>query len=197
MSDLTDFFGEPAANGAMPDVMCDLETMGTRPDAPIVAIGAATFDVDTYTIGKHFYVRVDLQSCVDQGARMDPSTVLWWMQQSDDARREITSGQRMPISQALVSLDKWLRENSGPETATKIWGNGSDFDCVILKEHYLRVGLEPPWRFWNSRCFRTIAARYANIEKGERKGMHHNALDDAIFQIEHLFKIRRVLKGQK
>ena len=199
MTDLNDFFGELASKRVMPDVMLDLETMGTRPDSPIVAIGAVTFDVDTYTIGQHFYARVDLQSAVDLGARMDPSTVIWWMQQSDDARREITSGNRFHINEALQDFENWLREYTGPVTATKIWGNGATFDNVILKEHYLRSSpnIEPPWKFWNDRCFRTVAARYANIEKDERKGTHHKAIDDAIFQVEHLFKIRRVLKGAR
>jgi len=68
-------------------IMIDLETMGTRPDAPIIAIGAVSFDVDTDWVWRTFYVNIDLQSAVSAGAKIDPSTVMWWMKQSDEARR--------------------------------------------------------------------------------------------------------------
>ena len=48
----------------MNDVMLDLETMGTGPDAAIVAIGAIAFDVHTRTIGPSFYIPVELRSSV-------------------------------------------------------------------------------------------------------------------------------------
>ena len=73
------------------EVMLDLETMGNGPDAAIVAIGAVAFDIETATISpRGFYVRVDLESAIGSGGVMDPSTVIWWLQQSDEAREEIT-----------------------------------------------------------------------------------------------------------
>lgn len=179
----------------MPDVMLDLETAGTRPDAPIIAIGAVTFDMKNGVLGERFYITVDLASCVQQGARIDPSTFMWWLQQSDKARQGVVGGMQMHISEACVAFKDWLYEHSAPQNAVKPWGNSSSFDCTILKEHYFRAGLEAPWAFWNERCFRTLAAMYPNIER-KHTGTVHNALDDAISQAEHLILIRKTLQGK-
>ncbi|WP_410007959.1 3'-5' exoribonuclease domain-containing protein, partial [Klebsiella pneumoniae] len=55
-------------------VMVDLETMGKKHNAPIVAIGAVFFDPATGSIGESFYKVVCLESSVNWGAVIDPST---------------------------------------------------------------------------------------------------------------------------
>jgi exodeoxyribonuclease VIII len=70
------------------DVMVDLETMGTSHTAPIIAIGAVVFGNNATHDNEEFYETISLQSAVDSGAVIQPSTVLWWMQQSDEARAE-------------------------------------------------------------------------------------------------------------
>jgi len=67
----------------MNNIMLDLETMGNGNNAAIIAIGAVKFDQD---ITDRFYKTIDLDSSVDVGLEIDPSTVLWWMKQGDDAR---------------------------------------------------------------------------------------------------------------
>jgi hypothetical protein len=68
--------------------MIDLETMGNKPNAPIVSIGAVFFDPSTGELGG-FYRVVSLKSSVDGGAIPDPETIMWWMQQSEEARMAI------------------------------------------------------------------------------------------------------------
>ena len=70
-------------------VMVDLETMGKKHNAPIVAIGAVVFDPATGSIGESFYKVVCLESSVNWGAVIDPSTVIWWLKQSSEARSAI------------------------------------------------------------------------------------------------------------
>ncbi|HHE8470041.1 TPA: 3'-5' exoribonuclease, partial [Klebsiella pneumoniae] len=70
-------------------VMVDLETMGKKYNAPIVAIGAVVFDPATGSIGESFYKVVCLESSVNWGAVIDPSTVIWWLKQSSEARSAI------------------------------------------------------------------------------------------------------------
>lgn len=178
-----------------PDVMIDLETMGKRPSAPIIAIGACSFNLQTLTLGERFYVNVDLQSSVANGAVVDPGTVIWWMEQSDQARQGVLRGQRLHINVAMQQFTEWLHKQA-PKKEVQVWGCSPAFDCVILGEHYHRASLEVPWEFWNENDFRTIRKRWPNVEPDSRQGTHHNALDDAVFQTEHLFKIRRTLRGQ-
>lgn len=178
-----------------PDVMVDLETAGNRPHAPITAIGAVSFDARAGLLGETFYAPVDLRTSAIGDAKIDPDTFLWWLEQSEPARRGITDGERLPISVALCNFTNWLHEKCAPQSAVRIWGNGAAFDNVILAETYRRAGLLKPWMFWNDRCFRTMKAMYPNIDMA-RTGTHHNALDDAISQAEHLIHIRKTLRGE-
>lgn len=164
----------------MNNVMIDLETMGTGPNAAIVAIGACQFD--TTGVGAQFYEVVDLKSSVQFGMEIDPDTVMWWLQQSDSARRALCSGVPIHLNSALTSLAEWLPTNP------VIWGNGAAFDNVILSHAYKINGLKTPWEFWNDRCYRTMKNMYPNISM-QRTGEHHCAIDDAVSQAQHLIDI--------
>lgn len=50
-----------------------------------------------------------------------------------------------------------------------------------------RAVFQQPWDFWNDRCYRTIAAMHDR--RRFQQGVHHNALDDAKSQVEHLIQI--------
>lgn len=179
----------------MADVMVDLETMGTRPNAPIIAIGAVTFDMRNLTLGERFYSTVDLASSVGLGSVVDPGTVMWWLKQSDDARKALTMRKAPHAMVVLGQFADWMRRNAVERKSVRVWGCGPDFDCVLLSEHYHKGLLEVPWEFWNQRDYRTLKSLYPNVEQDPRVG-HHNALDDAIHQVNHIFKIRRTLRGQ-
>jgi exodeoxyribonuclease VIII len=167
----------------MKDIMLDLETMGNGPDAAIIAIGAIDFDVDTCKTGTGFYVHVDLASSVAAGGIIDPSTVLWWMKQNDQARGAFARpGEKIAV--ALHLFAEWVSVR-GARNEVRVWGNGAAFDNVILASAYRRLDLVPPWEFWNDRCYRTMKAQYPDI-KLQRAGTHHNAIDDAISQADHL-----------
>lgn len=169
------------------NVMIDLETMGQGPDAAIVAIGAVAFDITSREIGPTYYHRITLESAMSMGGKADASTIIWWLQQSDEARHEITrpDGQvDLPI--ALQSFSRFMAENAEPEA--EVYGCGSDFDNVILATAYQRAGLDRPWKWWRNRCYRTIKSMHRDV-KIERIGTHHNALSDAYSQAQHLIAI--------
>lgn len=171
------------------NIMLDLETMGNGPDAAIIAIGACKFDstgiLDTY------YCVVDLTSSLNAGLNVDGDTILWWLKQSDDARKAIHSPTMIAIkiTDALKTFANWVEKDNQEDP--KIWGNGASFDNVILANIYRKTGLTTPWKYYNDRCYRTLKAMHPEI-KINRKGTHHNALDDAISQAEHLIEIWKV-----
>ena len=168
------------------NVMLDLETMGTSPDAAIVSIGAVAFDPLRGELGPKFYARITLDSAVTAGGIIEPDTVIWWLGQGTDARDEITHpiGQ-IHINSALIDFSSWIAEHTSEPC---LWGNGSDFDNVILRRSYERCGITAPWKFWRNRCYRTIKSLHPSIEM-QRRGTHHNALHDAIDQANHLIDI--------
>lgn len=172
-----------------PEVMLDLETMGNGPDAAIVAIGAVAFNIhDADISADNFYTRVRLESSVEHGGVIDPSTVLWWMEQSEEARSEIAKKDGLHIIDALEEFSHWIRTAAAGEES-QVWGNGASFDNVILRSAYQRRRREPPWLWWNDRCYRTIKGLYGHNIKIERAGTHHHALADAEAQAVHLLRM--------
>ena len=103
----------------MNHLMIDLETMGNKPNAPIVSIGAVFFEPSTGELGEEFYRVVSLKSSMDGGAVPDPDTIMWWMQQSEEARSAINDkNAAMAISTALIQLVAFIRGNSEPGRVT-------------------------------------------------------------------------------
>jgi exodeoxyribonuclease VIII len=86
------------------------------------------------------------------------------------------------LAVALQRFTLWLPNDC------KLWGNGASFDNAILANAYAALKMEQPWAFWNDRCYRTIKAMHPK-QKQQHLGTHHNALDDAISQAEHLIAI--------
>jgi exodeoxyribonuclease VIII len=106
---------------------------------------------------------------------------MWWLGQGDEARLEITKP-GAPLVSVLTLFSVWL----GPDA--EVWGNGPSFDNVLLADAFDAVGLPRPWRFSRDRCFRTICALRPDMVM-VRNGTHHNALDDAKSQAEHLMRV--------
>lgn len=179
------------AFGVCNDIMVDLETMGTASTAPVIAIGAVAFKYENgvLTIGGEFYRTIDLRSEQNAGAVIEAGTVMWWMQQSDAARRKLTSGE-VSAHEALQEFALWLVATTNEP---RIWGNGASFDNVILVSAYKRHGIALPWNYYNDRCYRTLKNLAPHIHL-VRTGTHHNALDDARVQTNHLGDICRELK---
>ncbi|EPK0711635.1 TPA: 3'-5' exonuclease [Klebsiella pneumoniae] len=178
----------------MNHLMIDLETMGNKPNAPIVSIGAVFFEPSTGELGDEFYRVVSLKSSMDAGAVPDPDTIIWWMQQSEEARSAICAkNSAMAISTALIQLVVFIRGNS-ELGRVQVWGNGATFDNVIMRASYDRVDIPCPWHFANDRDVRTIVELGRTIGINPRRdipfeGDMHNALADAKHQAKYVSAI--------
>lgn len=167
--------------------MVDLETLGNGSNAMIVAIGACSFLAPKE--GPTFYQVIDP---VLSDGDIDASTVKWWLEQSDEARKALLVHDSVSLKRALDNLNVFLAASLVPSDRLCIWGNGATFDNVILANAYRRNGIATPWRFWNDRCYRTLKNLHPDIPLPKRTGTHHNALDDAITQAEHARRILEV-----
>lgn len=158
----------------MKHVMIDLETMGTDAGCAIISIGAVAFDpLSGHMDESSFYEAVSLKSCMDIGLTVDPGTVLWWMQQSDEARKAASAGVTM-LPRVLADFTGWFTGKG----AQFLWCHGATFDAPILAAAYKAAGHQLPWKFWDVRDTRTIYD-LANVRPDRSAGTHHNALDDA------------------
>ena len=174
-------------------VMVDLETMGKKHNAPIVAIGAVVFDPATGSIGESFYKVVCLESSVNWGAVIDPSTVIWWLRQSSEARSAIVNDDAIPLQDALLQFREFVSDNvAGGSKKAQVWGNGASFDNSILRSSYDCIAEDYPWEYWNDRDVRTMVELGQAISFDPKttipfEGSRHNALADAIHQARYGF----------
>src|SRR5882672_3458310 len=145
----------------------DIETLSTRADAVIMSIGACRIDTAANTMGETFENYVTLESCIQLGMRIDPSTLRWWATQPDEARNVFErthedidgvtiAGALANFTRFLLGEAEFLTWNGEPVDDIVIWGNGSDFDNAILQDAFARVGLTCPWKFWGNRDLRTL-----------------------------------------
>ena len=170
----------------MKHIMIDLETMGIKATAPIVAIGAAVFNPETGEIGKTFYQRVDLESAVEQGAIIEANTVKWWLRRNAAARSEITVEDNSHIDIAIHNLSCFFI-SQGNEPI--VWANGASFDFTILRAAIARSSSSNLhfWNYWNEQDVRTIlsSAEWLGINPNDHitfDGVKHHAMYDAIHQ---------------
>jgi exodeoxyribonuclease VIII len=163
-------------------IMMDLETLSTDNNALILSIGACQFDAGVPLVNNRtFYraVRQDLQES-KWGRSVSKATQLWWAGQSEAARFVFVDPTAVELDRALIDFTLWLNGE-----VVEMWGNGADFDNVILGSAYEATHLSRPWSYGRNRCFRTLKNLGIPLAPGEgaqRGGTHHNALDDALHQ---------------
>lgn len=172
----------------MTDIMLDLETLGLRPGAVVLGVGAVAFDRRTWRIESTFYQEISIASSCALGLVADPQTVAWWAAQGEEARA-ILAPERQAEAKDVAHIAKvyvdWHRLHAGPRDP--VWAQGSDMDPPIWAEVIERAGLEVPWRYGAKRDTRT-AYDVLGLDPARvpREGIHHNALDDALHQVRCL-----------
>lgn len=153
-----------------PEIMIDIETLGTNPGACIVSIGAVRFS-RADGIGEEFFESVNLADAQDQGLHIDAGTVTWWLTQSAEARDQLDGG--VLLDTALRRLGDFI-----PDGAT-VWANSPAFDCVLLQSAYRAVGRDCPWKYYQQEDYRTLRNELGFEEDDSAAGVKHNALADA------------------
>lgn len=179
----------------MRDVVIDIETAGKGPKAAVLAIGAVQCDLTTGERGASFYATIRPADAYLYGDR-DNSTLQWWGEQPEEARREAFGGEMLSHSVACA-FSQWLVQIKQPI----VWGNGPTFDITILENLYAAHRLPVPWKFWNIRDVRTV------VDLGERlrccrakseqpfEGTQHHALHDAIHEAAYMVNTIKALRG--
>lgn len=169
----------------MSDVMIDIETLSTKPNAAMLSVGAAFFNIQGNRLGRHYYANIEMSS-YSSDYHIDPDTVKWWFTQSQEARDAVLV-KPQPIKKVLMELGAFMRQGG---SSLRVWGNGANFDPVILRNAYETENIPVPWKFWNTRDVRTVVDQMPNIKNIiKREGTYHNALDDAITQAKWILHI--------
>lgn len=164
----------------MKDVMLDLETLSTGNNAVILQIGACYFDRITGEIGDTFCVNIDIASSIKEGFSIDADTLKWWFKQDRGAKKSVIDD-GVSIQEALTMFNNFVH----PEVS--IWSH-STFDYTKLENYYFKTGITPVFSFRSSRDIRTIVdlANITDWSKYPDVGIHHNALDDCLYQVNYV-----------
>lgn len=158
--------------------MIDLETLGVRPGCVIASIGLVIFNEKENVFTQKFNINV----CTQAGLRIEPQTMLWWMQQSNEAKAAtFASTLRENLRTALEQLSTFLKSYD----VKLVWSKPATFDIPILEYAYNSQGLPIPWGHRDIRCLRTLWAHY-NLELLDFVGTPHDCLADAVNQVNCL-----------
>lgn len=165
----------------MTHAMIDLETLDTSATAAVLSIGIVKFDPRT-GLGDKFYRRLGFDQASLFGTVSD-NTMYWWNRQHAAVRLEAFTAEH-DIYQSADDLVQFM------QGVTRVWGNGATFDIPIIEHWLTSLGYRIPWKYTAARDCRTIEDLAADIgvvrKSFIRRGDHHNALDDAIYQAEYV-----------
>ncbi len=182
------------------DVMLDLETLGTRPDAAIIQIGAVMFearDRGRLFNGQGFNRHILLQ---DGAGTIDHGTLCFWMKEkSAHKMADALEKKAVPLQNALHDLLNWpgtVKEGMTWAQVETIWSNGAAFDQPILAMAFQRLGAPVPWHYRASRCCRTLFNLVGGPPEVDWTGLvPHDALDDSIGQAMQVQQAFGQLRG--
>ena len=161
------------------DIMLDIETLATSPDAVVLTFGAIKFDPFNPSIqmSDGIYFRINVDEQIDLDRRVDEGTVAWWGTQSAEVREEaLGETDRVSLEDFTKALNKFV------VGATRIWAQGPVFDIVILENLYRQIGKPAPWQYYAIRDSRTLLKALGDDRKGG--ALLHNAMADAVSQAE-------------
>lgn len=177
------------------NIMMDIETTGIRPGCRVVSIGLAEFHISNgnETIGGTTTI---YPSLTDQVGTDDEGTMRWWSTQPHEARSVFADNHinGVTVKEAFEAFKEFIQDavdrhkslNGGvDEVKVCIWGNGATFDNSIVQRMFEAKGYPVPWNTFGDRCYRTVFNMLGRPSL-KRDGIHHNALDDAIYQAQCL-----------
>ncbi len=170
--------------------MLDIETLGNVSNSVIVSIGAVRFDIETGKTGEEFYTRVDIDSCLKWGLKVNGSTIKWWLTKNEEARKEVAKGGD-DIKDALIGFANFVNKDD------HVWGNGVRFDTALMEDAYSTLGFPVPWDFRKELDVRTLVYFNPKIKVehiNKNKGVSHNAIDDCNIQIAYCSEIYNTLR---
>ena len=164
-------------------VVVDLETYDTAETAVVLAIGLAVVRYDwqgeCFREGEVPAVGCSLVNTIGkqrgEGRTAGEPTIQWW--RSPDRAAAWRALEDDPVQMKTSNeAREWVTNALGlvGRGDIRLWGNGSGFDCNILR-HFMGDGFSQ--KFWHDRDLRTIV-ELAPIDR-VRPDRPHVALDDA------------------
>jgi hypothetical protein len=170
-------------------VMIDLETLGTEPNAVILEVGLCFFDAKE--IHDSHSIIIDAKNSQDLGFEIEIDTLGWWQTKHPENFRRLMNPiePKHTVEDAAQMVHNLILAH-GHNDAIIVWGNGPEFDLVLLKNLFKKAGWTYPFHFRNHRCFRTIKETHKDIlPYTPDESTSHTGAGDAINQAKHLIDL--------
>ena len=183
-------------------VVIDLETLSTRPNAAILAIGAVAVDIIAGKVIDEFSTTIDYEEGRALGVfHESEETWAWWKKQGARAV-QATFKREHSYTVGLKLFCSWyykIKEKADGHKNVPVWGNGASFDNAILSHAFAVFGIKQPWFYTNDRCYRTLAALFpiAGKKKSGPKHLQHIVVEDARREGEHLIQIVKYIQENR
>jgi len=181
------------------EIIVDIETLGTGKDTVVLSIGMVNFnlnDEDNYDTleedGRVFYAVLDAQDQIDNYRRtVTFDTMKFWIEQDRNAQRMVFNAKQFPVVDVLEAINRWVGKSE-----PNLWGNGATFDNVILRSLFEDYGVPFFTPFWNDMDLRTLKYLSGNSKPKIPRGIAHNALEDAKYEVLCAQHYARLLRGK-
>lgn len=180
-------------NYPITEFMIDIETLDTKPSAVILSAGIIAFNQERGVISR-WYGTLNAREQIDAGRTISMSTLVFWMMQSDEARKAAFSdGPHMEFH----NLVSFISRHKSPEGAL-YWAKSPQFDMTILESYCddLYGVDEMPWAFRGFRDVRTLvdAAHTEDFKPVvDWEYPDHHPIGDCYWQIAEVRHARNIL----
>lgn len=161
--------------------MADLETLGRDHSAQILSAGIVLFDEKYNPLERHhlFLCQQSYRELKFNPFHIEQETLEWWAEQG-------VPHAEMGLSQDCRPLKSFIWEvNSILGEAEEIWGNSPTFDLYKIEYHCSVLKIQPSWKFYQERDFRTVARMFPHRKRVPSE-KPHDALADAEAQLATL-----------
>jgi hypothetical protein len=164
-------------------LMLDCETLALTPDAVITQIAAGCYDLEAGEMLSLYSWHPNLDEQASR--RVDPNTVMWWLQQSGQARNALQcpAQNRRTATQIEAHVSNLLRTHQ----LKTVWASPAMFDLPLLTNYFG----SKPWSYRDERDMSTIKRLFdphgeieATIPTDEQR--QHDAAYDVEWQCAYL-----------
>lgn len=178
--------------------MIDTETLALTPNAIVLSLGVCAYDFE-HGIGSSIELFPSLDEQFAAGRAFDGGTLMWWFQQSAQARESQYRPHRLTLKKTADQLSDWFdnlfRFQCGGREDAYFLAHGVDFDLPILST-LLSQHMQMPWEgkpgYKKKLCFRTLYNMYGKDMEWPSEITAHSALADAKAQAHaHLSLLRK------
>ena len=169
----------------MNNLMVDIETLGTKPGAPVISLAAVQFDLETGETGEVFHMNINPGSLDEGGNIPDYNTLLWWVEGRSELLTNILKD-GIDARIVFTSFCNYITETFKGINTFYVWGNSNRFDLGLLEYQLHLHDWETPWSFRNERDVRTLVHFAPEVKNNlPFEGTKHNPLYDCKHQIKY------------